>query len=75
MLFRSRCHQRAYTKPGEIGDLLKQSLKEIWYSQEAIKKVREFDPFRECPFPCAFDERNMMLNEFLELDDEHINFI
>lgn len=70
-----RCHQRAYTKPGEIGDLLKQSLKEIWYSQEAIKKVREFDPFRECPFPCAFDERNIMLNEFLELDDEHINFI
>lgn len=70
-----RCHQRAYTKPGEIGDLSKQSLKEIWYSQDVIRNVREFDPCKECQFRCAFEERNIMLNDFLNMDMEHVNFI
>jgi len=70
-----RCHQRAYTKPGELGDLSHQSFKEIWYSGDTIKNVCEFDPYTECPFRCAFDERNMLLNQFVMMDKEHINFI
>jgi MoaA/NifB/PqqE/SkfB family radical SAM enzyme len=70
-----RCHQRAYTKAGEIGDLSKQSFQEIWYSPEVIDNVRSFDPCRECRFRCAFDERNILLNDFFDMDTEHINFI
>lgn len=70
-----RCHQRAYTKPGEIGDLTQHTFKEIWYSKETIRKLRQFDACKECRFRCAFDERNMLLNDFLQVDKNHINFI
>lgn len=70
-----RCHQRAYTKVGEIGDLTKKSLKEIWFSQETIDKVNHFNPQKECAFRCAFDERNKLLNDFIHMDQNHVNFI
>ena len=70
-----RCHQRAYTKAGEIGDLAEQSFKEIWYSQETIDEADRFNPRSECKFRCAFDERNRLLNDFMNIDRNHINFI
>ncbi len=70
-----RCHQKAYTKSGEIGDLAKQTFHEIWYSQETADHVRKFDACEECGFRCAFDERNLLLNDFLDIDSNHVNFI
>lgn len=70
-----RCHQRAYTKSGFLGDLTTKSFKEIWYSEDTVKLVREYDACRECRFRCAFDERNMLLNDFLSIDSNHVNFI
>lgn len=70
-----RCHQRAYTKVGEIGDLSKQFFHEIWYSQDVINNIRNFNPYKECRFRCAFDERNMLLNDFFNMDTGHVNFI
>ncbi len=70
-----RCHQRAYTMAGEIGDLAKHSFEEIWYSSDVIRKVRDFNPCTECQFRCAFDERNIILDDFLNIDQEHVNFI
>ena len=70
-----RCHQKAYTKSGEIGDLAKQTFREIWYSQEIADNIRKFDAYEECRFRCAFDERNLLLNDFLNTDSNHVNFI
>ena len=70
-----RCHQRAYMTSGEIGDLTKASFKDIWYSQETVDKLDKFNPKKECMFRCAFDERNKLLNDFFDLDENHINFI
>lgn len=70
-----RCHQRAYTEAGLIGDLTKHTFKEIWESQETIDKIRLFDPCEECNFRCAFDERNSLLNDFFNIDKNHINFV
>lgn len=70
-----RCHQRAYVKEGEIGDLTQNSFKEIWNLQETVEDVRQFDAFEHCRFPCAFDERNILLNDFINMDKNHINFI
>ena len=70
-----RCHQRAYTKAGEIGNLMNQTFSEIWNSQETIDNIKHFDAYKECQFRCAFDERNMLLNDFLHMDKNHINFI
>lgn len=70
-----RCHQRAYTKEGELGDLTKQSFREIWYSTKTVTDVRDYDARKKCQFRCAFDERNMLLDSFLGMDRNHINFI
>lgn len=70
-----RCHQRAYMKSGFLGDLSEKSFKDIWYSEETMKSVRDYDAGRECKFRCAFDERNMLLNDFLNIDCNHVNFI
>lgn len=70
-----RCHQRAYTLPGEIGDLSLKSFKEIWYSPETIKSSRDWDACEQCSFRCAFEERNILLNDFMSMDKNHINFI
>lgn len=70
-----RCHQRAYMKSGEIGDLTAASFKEIWYSQDTINNASNFNPKNECAFRCAFDERNELLNEFMDMDKNHVNFI
>jgi MoaA/NifB/PqqE/SkfB family radical SAM enzyme len=70
------CHQRAYTKVGELGDLSKNSFKEIWYAKETIDKVNKFDPNKECGcFRCSFDERNQLLEDFVNIDENHINFV
>lgn len=69
------CHQRAYTKNGDIASLEKQSFKEIWYAEDTIKKVRGLDACKECNFRCVFDERNILLNHLLDIDRNHINFI
>lgn len=69
------CHQRAYTKAGEIGDLTESSFKDLWFSQETINRMNKFQPQKECCFRCAFDERNMLLNDFINIDYNHINFI
>jgi radical SAM protein with 4Fe4S-binding SPASM domain len=70
-----RCHQRAYMEVGELGDLTKQSFKEIWYSQETIDKVNDFNPQNDCCFRCVFDERNKLLDDFINIDRNHVNFI
>lgn len=69
------CHQRAYTKNGDIGSLKNRSLKELWYAKDTIKKVRELDACKECDFRCVFDERNILLNNLMSIDKNHINFI
>lgn len=70
-----RCHQRAYTKEGEIGDLTKKSFKEIWYSKETLDNIKRFCPQESCKFSCAFHERNKLLDEFINMDMNHVNFI
>ncbi len=70
-----RCHQRAYTKEGELGDLKQTSFKDLWFSNEVIDNMNAFEPQKECCFRCAFDERNILLNDLVNIDYNHINFI
>ena len=70
-----RCHQRAYTKAGELGDLTQASFNDLWFSKDVMEKMNNFDPQKECCFRCAFDERNSLLNDFVNIDYNHINFI
>ncbi|MBD5448786.1 MAG: radical SAM protein [Lachnospiraceae bacterium] len=69
------CHDKAYVKDGIVGDLREQSLKKLWFSEETVKRYREFDPREECNHHCVYDDRNELLNTFYSLDRNHINFI
>ena len=69
------CHDKAYVKEGVVGDLRNQSFKDLWFSEETIKRFQEFDPQIECNHHCVYDDRNELLNTFYSLDKNHINFI
>jgi MoaA/NifB/PqqE/SkfB family radical SAM enzyme len=69
------CHDKAYLKNGIIGDLREKSFRDIWFSSEAINCAKEFDAHKECCHHCVYDNRNILLNTFLALEENHINFI
>lgn len=69
------CHDKAYVSDGVVGDLTNQSFKELWFSDEIIKRYHEFNPQKECNHHCVYDDRNELLNTFYSLDKNHINFI
>ena len=69
------CHDKAYVSSGAVGDISGQSFKDLWFAEETAARYREFDARHECCHHCVYDERNQLLNSFLDLDDNHINFI
>ncbi len=69
------CHDKAYVPSGELGDLQKMRFKDIWFSDDVREKFQEFDARQECRHHCVFDQRNILINDFLDLDEHHINFI
>lgn len=69
------CHDKAYVKAGVVGDLKNQSFKDLWFSEETVKRYQEFNPQKECKHHCVYDDRNELLNTFYSLDRNHINFI
>ena len=69
------CHDKAYMENGVIGDLKERTFKEVWFDPETQKKFRAFDAGKECKHHCVYDNRNILLNSFFSLDENHINFI
>lgn len=70
------CHQRAYMPEGYIGDISDKSFKDLWFSEDTTKRLEEMDASENCPFRCAFEERNVLLNDIMSgKNNPHINFI
>lgn len=69
------CHDKAYVNHGMVGDLAAQSFKELWFSPETKERYLNFDARKECNHHCVYDDRNILLNSFLSLERQHINFI
>lgn len=69
------CHDKAYVKSGVVGDLKSRSFKELWFSEEVQERYKYFDAEKECRHHCVYDDRNMLLNSFMSLNENHINFI
>lgn len=69
------CHDKAYLKNGCVCDLTNQSFKQGWNSEEVIRKFREFDAREICKQHCVYDSRNILINSYLDMDTNHINFI
>ena len=69
------CHDKAYVPNGVIGDLKKQTFKDIWFSDKTKKMFENFNPEKECKHHCVYDNRNKLINKYLDMNYEHRNFI
>jgi len=69
------CHDKAYDKCGCLGNLKKNTLKEIWFSNENKTLFNTFNPKIICNHHCMYDSRNILLNNYLNVDKKNINFI
>ena len=66
------CHMRGLKKYC-LGDLTKNTLKEIWYSKQREKAYKNID-FKDCPLLCRCDSFNTILFD-MEKDVQHKNFL
>lgn len=69
------CHTRAYDSTAVVGDLRGQSFKEMWFSEEAKRRLMELRPEKDCRNFCAYEGRNMLIENYFNIDYNHINFI
>lgn len=69
------CHDKAYLSNGCVCDLNNQSLIEGWLSENVTQKFNEFDAIKVCKQHCMYDSRNELINSWLDMDMNHINFI
>ncbi len=69
------CIDKAYIESGKIGSIAEQSFKQMWFSEETTKKLKNYNIAKECDFRCIYDDRNKILNDVLTLDCNHVNFI
>lgn len=69
------CQDKAYLSDGVVGSIEDKSFKELWLSEETTKLFREFDARKVCKQHCVHDSRNELLNSFVDMDRNHINFI
>jgi MoaA/NifB/PqqE/SkfB family radical SAM enzyme len=61
------CHNQAYSSDSVIASMKDQSFKEAWFSEEAKKFHTEFDCQSVCVGQCAADEKNIFLNELVQV--------
>lgn len=69
------CHDKAYLSDGCVCDLKNQSFLEGWSSEEVTNKFKEFDAKKICKQHCVYDSRNMIINSYLDMDLNHVNFV
>lgn len=69
------CHDKAYLSNGCVCDLNNQSFMQAWNSAEVTKKFKEFDAQKICKQHCVYDSRNVLINSYLDMDMNHVNFV
>lgn len=69
------CHDRAYESQAVVADIKDKSFREVWYSEETRSKLLKVDPRQECKYFCVYKERNELIQAYLDVNYDHINFI
>jgi MoaA/NifB/PqqE/SkfB family radical SAM enzyme len=69
------CCSLAFHKKGKIGNLKEQSFKELWDSERKKKMFERFDASKVCNYMCLYESRNRFINQLLNKNVSHINFI
>jgi Fe-coproporphyrin III synthase len=69
------CHDKAYTELGLLGSIENRRFKDFWYSNENGKRLRELNPSIDCQHHCAEHKRNLLLHEYMDVDQGHMEFV
>jgi hypothetical protein len=69
------CQDKAYTELGRLGSIKDVSFKDFWFSENNVERLLDFNPKKECSHHCVANTKNIMLNEYLSIDQNHISFI
>lgn len=69
------CQTRAYDPQAELCDISERSFKEAWLSPETAERIRQLKPRRDCRSLCIYEGKNRMLEQYFNVDDNHINFV
>jgi MoaA/NifB/PqqE/SkfB family radical SAM enzyme len=68
------CQDKAYNlAEGLIGSIKGQRFKEFWLSDK--KKFFAINPAKACNHHCVSNGKNRLINEYLESDPEHLEFV
>jgi len=68
------CQDKAYTDSGKLGSIESASFKNFWYSEENLDKVYGLNPSESCNHHCISHSKNVIINEYLSIDTEHLPF-
>lgn len=69
------CHDKAYLSSGCVCDLNDSSLMNEWLSEKVSQKFKAFDAKKICKQHCVYDSRNELINSWLDMNMNHVNFI
>lgn len=69
------CHDKAYLSNGCVCDLSNQTFLKGWSSENVTKLFKGFDARQICQQHCVYDSRNELINSWLDMDMNHVNFI
>ena len=69
------CHDKAYLSDGCVGSIENQTFKDLWTSGNTERLFKAFEAKKICNQHCVYDSRNELLNSFIHMDMNHINFI
>lgn len=69
------CQDKAYTRSGWVGTLRTQRFAELWASPAVRARLRTLNPSRECRHHCVAHAKNLLLHEYFDVDQEHLDFV
>jgi len=69
------CQDKAYTSSGLLGSVRDRSFADLWSSEELQRRLSQLDPSRDCRHHCVAHGKNLMLLDYLEADQEHLDFV
>jgi MoaA/NifB/PqqE/SkfB family radical SAM enzyme len=70
------CPDKSYDEQGKIGSIKNISFKDLWFSDETKNFFKNFNPLEKCKDHfCTNEERNEVVQKFINLYKEHINFM
>ncbi|MDP1728839.1 MAG: radical SAM protein [archaeon] len=68
------CHNKAYDPEGALGSIRDKSFRDLWFSREAAKRLRTFNPQKGCRHQCTNDTKNALIWDIISCYGDHIDF-